>query len=62
MAKVRSIPVAADRITGSILILRGQRVILDADLAVRYRVSTKALNQAPERRPSGFTADIAHTS
>jgi hypothetical protein len=29
-----------------ILILRGQRVILDADLAALYEVPTKALNQA----------------
>jgi hypothetical protein len=37
-----------------ILNLRGQRVILDADLAVLYGVSTKALNQAVKRNRERF--------
>jgi len=36
----------SETITERILVIRGQRVLLDADLAVLYGVSTKALNQA----------------
>jgi hypothetical protein len=37
-----------------ILTLRGQRVILDADLAALYGVPTKALNQAVKRNQERF--------
>jgi hypothetical protein len=36
-------------VAGRILVVRGQRVILDADLARLYDVSTKAFNQAVRR-------------
>lgn len=42
-----------------IRIIRGQRVILDADLAVVYDVPTKQLNQAVKRNPDRFPADFA---
>lgn len=51
-------PEAVDSITRSILLLRGQRVILDADLAVLYGVSTKALNQAVKRNAERFPDDF----
>jgi hypothetical protein len=38
--------------------LRGQRVILDADLASIYGVPTKALNQAVRRNAEKFPADF----
>lgn len=41
-----------------ILTLRGQRVILDADLAELYGVQTKALNQAVKRKPERFPKDF----
>ena len=41
-----------------ILTLRGQRVILDADLAGVYGVSTKALNQAVKRNAERFPNDF----
>jgi hypothetical protein len=41
-----------------ILTLRGQRVILDADLAEIYGVSTKALNQAIKRNADRFPNDF----
>ena len=45
-----------------ILTLRGQRVILDADLAALYGVPTKALNQAVkrnlERFPDSFQFEV----
>jgi hypothetical protein len=42
----------------SILSLRGERVILDADLAALYGVETKALVQAVKRNPARFPADF----
>jgi hypothetical protein len=42
-----------------ILTVRGQRVILDVELARIYGVSTKALNQAVKRNESRFPADFA---
>ena len=42
-----------------ILILRGQRVILDTDLAELYEVPTKALNQALKRNADRFPLEFA---
>ncbi len=39
--------VLADRITNAILLVRGEKVLLDADLAFLYGVETKALVRAP---------------
>jgi hypothetical protein len=50
--------VANERITESILWLRGQRVMLDEDLAALYEVSTKALNQAVRRNLDRFPPDF----
>ena len=41
-----------------ILTLRGQRVLLDADLARLYGVSTKAFNQAVKRNAKRFPPDF----
>jgi hypothetical protein len=41
-----------------ILTLRGQKVILDADLAGLYGVQTKALNQAVKRNADRFPGDL----
>ncbi len=41
-----------------IFALRGERVILDADLAALYGVPTKALNQAVKRNPDRFPCRI----
>ncbi|MFA5812268.1 MAG: ORF6N domain-containing protein [bacterium] len=41
-----------------ILEVRGQRVILDADLARLYGVTTKALNQAVKRNAQRFPHDF----
>ena len=38
--------------------LRGQRVMLDSDLARLYEVEVKALNQAVRRNPARFPADF----
>ncbi len=42
-----------------ILTIRGERVILDADLAEVYGVSTKALNQAVKRNADRFPPDFS---
>ena len=46
------------RITRAIYMLRGQKVLLDFDLAVLYAVSTKALNQAVKRNRERFPDDF----
>lgn len=45
-------------VDGRILTLRGQRVLLDADLAKLYGVSTKAFNQAVKRNAKRFPSDF----
>lgn len=42
-----------------IVVIRNQRVILDADLARLYGVTTRALNQAVKRNASRFPGDFA---
>jgi len=41
-----------------ILLLRGQKVILDRDLAALYGVATKNINKAVTRNPDRFPADF----
>jgi phage regulator Rha-like protein len=50
--------VPALRIAQSICLLRGQKVILDVDLAALYGVATKVLNQAVKRNRERFPADF----
>jgi len=50
--------VPVERITGSILILRGQRVLLDSDLAALYGVETRRLNEQVRRNHDRFPADF----
>lgn len=50
--------VPIERITDCILMLRGQRVILDADLARLYGVTTKQLNQQVKRNQGRFPDDF----
>ena len=50
--------VPAERIEQSILLLRGQKVMLDRDLAKLYQVSTKVLNQAVKRNQKRFPLDF----
>jgi hypothetical protein len=60
VAKIKgAVPVRVERITEAILVARGQRVILDADLASLYGVTTKALNQAVRRNLSRFPEDFS---
>ena len=50
-----------ERIAQRILYLRGQKVILDRDLAALYGVETRALNQAVKRNADRFPDDFAFT-
>jgi len=50
--------IATERIADAIHLLRGQRVMLDFDLAALYGVSTKVLNQAKRRHGSRFPHDF----
>ena len=47
-----------ERIEQSILLIRGQKVMLDSDLAELYGASTKAFNQAIKRNGDRFPADF----
>jgi hypothetical protein len=47
-----------EAITDRIVVLRGQRVMLDADLARLYGVSTSRLNEQVRRNHARFPADF----
>ncbi len=51
--------VALERIETCIHVIRGQRVMLDADLAEFYDVPVRALNQAVKRNATRFPDDFA---
>lgn len=51
-------PAAVESISLSIATLRGQRVILDSDLAALYGVETKRFNEAVKRNAARFPADF----
>jgi len=50
--------IPVERIAGEILFLRRQRVLLDADLAALYGVTTKRLNEQVRRNLSRFPGDF----
>jgi len=54
----RRAAIPIERITRSILLIRGQKVILDRDLAELYGVGTKILNQAVRRNRARFPEDF----
>ena len=47
-----------EQISGKILLIRGQKVILDRDLAELYGVETKVLKQAVKRNIERFPEDF----
>lgn len=50
--------VTVERITGKIYLIRGQKVMLDRDLAELYGVETRVLNQAVSRNIERFPGDF----
>jgi phage regulator Rha-like protein len=55
----RSELIATEPVDALIRVVRGQRVILDADLARVYGIPTKRLNEAVKRNAARFPADFA---
>ncbi|MBI3919737.1 MAG: ORF6N domain-containing protein [Betaproteobacteria bacterium] len=55
----RKLPPSHEGLEPLIFTIRGHRVILDADLARLYGVTTKVLNQAVKRNSSRFPEDFA---
>lgn len=53
-----NVAIPIERITRAILLIRGQKVILDTDLAELYTVETKARNRAVKRNVDRFPADF----
>lgn len=53
-----------ERIRDSILLVRGQKIILDRDLSGMYGLETRVLNQAVKRNRDRFPEDFMfeHTS
>ena len=51
-----------ERITHSILIVRGQRMIIDRELAVVYGAETRTLHQAVKRNAERFPEDFRFSS
>jgi len=54
----KDLPIPVERIERAILLVRGQKVLLDRDLAVLYGVETRALNQAVRRNIKRFPPDF----
>jgi ORF6N domain len=55
---VELLPVPASLIERRIYLIRGQKVMLDSDLAEIYEVGTKVLNQAVRRKLDRFPQDF----
>ena len=58
MAKASNTIIPAERIEAKILLIRGERVMLDSDLAGLYGVSTKRLSEQVSRNKHRFPADF----
>jgi hypothetical protein len=54
----KQLPIPAERIENAILLVRGQKVMLDKDLAVLYGAETRVLNQAVRRNTKRFPPDF----
>jgi hypothetical protein len=57
MPKLQSL-IPAERIANRIYVIRGEKVMLDSDLAELYGVPTKVLNQAVRRNHDRFPEDF----
>jgi hypothetical protein len=56
MGKISLMPI--ERIAGQIYLIRGEKVMLDTDLAELYGVETRTLNQAGSRNGERFPQDF----
>ena len=57
MAK-QTVALLKEKVESSILLVRGEKVLLDRDLSRLYGVTTRALNQAVKRNSSRFPEDF----
>ena len=55
---MRTALLSAERIESRVLLLRGEKVLLDLHLAELYGVATKVLNQAVKRNLDRFPEDF----
>ena len=58
MAKKQTAIIPIERAESKILLIKGQKVILDSDLAELYGVSTKRLNEQVKRNKDRFPSDF----
>lgn len=58
MTKEQSSLLPKERLEQEILLIRGEKVMLDADLAALYEVETRTLVQAVKRNPERFPDDF----
>lgn len=56
--KPKTALVPIERIEDRILVIRGQKVLIDADLATLYGITTKRLNEQVRRNKERFPADF----
>ena len=54
----KQLPIPVERIEKSIFLIRGHKIMLDADLAELYGVTTKRLNEQVRRNISRFLIDF----
>jgi len=58
MTKNKKLSIPLERIASFILVVRGHKVLLDADLATLYGVTTKRLNEQVRRNRERFPEDF----
>lgn len=58
MAKKGNLLIPTERIERAIILIRGEKVMLDSDLATLYGVTTSQLNQAVKRNRERFPQDF----
>jgi hypothetical protein len=56
--KANELLVPIERVERQIYLMRGQKVMMDRDLATLYGVATRVLNQAVRRNPRRFPSDF----
>jgi hypothetical protein len=56
--EIKEVSVPIEKITGKIYLIRGQKVMLDRDLAELYEVETKQLKRAVRRNIDRFPSDF----
>jgi hypothetical protein len=56
--EIKDVSLSAEIIRENVYIIRGQKVMLDRDLAMLYGVETKRLNEAVKRNPRRFPEDF----